>query len=65
MVKLNKQQAIDNLHKSFIKTNLPTIRIGDNVKIGVKIIEGIKNVFNFMKELFLQKRIVQLIPQLQ
>ena len=47
MVKLNKQQAIDNLNQSFLKTDLPIIRIGDNVKVGVKIIEGNKERVQF------------------
>ena len=42
MVKLNKQQTIENLHKHFLKKDLPKISIGDSVKIGVKIIEGNK-----------------------
>ena len=42
MVKLNNQQTIDNLNNTFLKTDLPIIKIGDNVKIGVKIIEGNK-----------------------
>ena len=56
MVKLNKQQAIDNLHKSFIKSDLPTIRIGDNVKIGVKIIEGNKERVQFYEGIVLAKK---------
>jgi len=42
MLKLNTEQTINNLEKSFLKKDLPTLRIGDNVKIGVKIIEGNK-----------------------
>ena len=42
MIKLNNQQTIDNLHSNFIKNDLPIIQIGDNVRIGVKIIEGNK-----------------------
>ena len=32
---------------SFIKTDLPIIKIGDNVKVGVKIIEGNKERVQF------------------
>jgi ribosomal protein L19 len=35
---LNGQQLITNLQSQFLKPNLPTIKIGDNIKIGVKII---------------------------
>ena len=40
MVKLNAQQTIRDVEQSFLKNDLPLLRIGDNVKIGVKIIEG-------------------------
>jgi len=42
MLKLNTQNTINNIEKTFLKTNLPVLRIGDNVKVGVKIIEGNK-----------------------
>jgi large subunit ribosomal protein L19 len=42
MFKLNSQNTIKNLEKNFIKNDLPVLKIGDNVKIGVKIIEGNK-----------------------
>lgn len=42
MFKLNNQQTINNLEKNFIKKDIPILKIGDNVKIGVKIIEGNK-----------------------
>ena len=42
MPKLNTQKTINNLENSFIKSNIPLLRIGDNVRIGVKIIEGNK-----------------------
>ena len=42
MMKLNKEKIIQNLEKDFLKKDLPLVRIGDNVKIGVKIIEGNK-----------------------
>lgn len=56
MVKLNKQEAIDNLHKSFMKTDLPVIQIGDNVKIGVKIIEGNKERVQFYEGTVIAKK---------
>ena len=42
MLKLNADQTIKTVENQFLKTDLPVIRIGDNVKIGVKIIEGNK-----------------------
>jgi len=42
MAKLNIQKTINNVEKDFLKDNLPVLKIGDNVKIGVKIIEGTK-----------------------
>ena len=47
MVKLNTQQIINNIEKDFLKENLPILKIGDNVKIGVKIIEGNKERVQF------------------
>ena len=40
MVKLNSQKTIQNIENNFLKKDLPILKIGDNVKIGVKIIEG-------------------------
>ena len=40
MVKLNTQKTIKNLETKFLKTNLPLLKIGDNVKVGVIIKEG-------------------------
>jgi large subunit ribosomal protein L19 len=47
MIKLNIQQTISRVEAGFLKTNLPLLRIGDNVKIGVKIIEGNKERVQF------------------
>ena len=47
MVKLNTQKTINDLETSFLKTDLPVLRIGDNVKVGVKIIEGDKERVQF------------------
>ena len=56
MIKLNTQETIDNLNKSFIKTDLPTIKIGDNVKVGVKIIEGNKERVQFYEGTVIAKK---------
>jgi large subunit ribosomal protein L19 len=42
MVKLNTQQIINSVEQNFLNNDLPRLKIGDNVKIGVKIIEGNK-----------------------
>ena len=47
MSKLNIQQTITNVEKEFLKDNLPILRIGDNVKLGIKIIEGNKERTQF------------------
>lgn len=47
MISLNKQKQIYNVEIPFIKTNLPSIQIGDNLKVGVKIIEGNKERVQF------------------
>jgi large subunit ribosomal protein L19 len=56
MLKLNTQQTIKNIESQFLKTNLPTIRIGDNVKIGVKIIEGNKERVQFYEGTIIAKK---------
>jgi large subunit ribosomal protein L19 len=56
MVKLNKQQAIDNLHTSFLKNDLPSILIGDNIRVGVKIIEGNKERVQFYEGTVIAKK---------
>ena len=47
MNKLNLNQPISDLEVQFLKLNLPILRIGDNVKVGVKIIEGNKERVQF------------------
>ena len=56
MLKLNTQKTISNLENSFLKTDLPVLQIGDNVKIGVKIIEGNKERVQFYEGIILAKK---------
>lgn len=56
MSKLNIQQTINNVEKKFLKNNLPTLRIGDNVKVGVKIIEGNKERVQFYEGTIIAKK---------
>ena len=56
MLKLNTQETINNVEKSFLKKDLPTLKIGDNVKIGVKIIEGDKERVQFYEGTIIAKK---------
>ena len=56
MLKLSTQQIINNLHNTFLKKNVPSIKIGDNVKIGVKIIEGNKERIQFYEGIVIAKK---------
>jgi large subunit ribosomal protein L19 len=56
MAKLNIQQTITHIEKNFLKENLPVLRIGDNVKIGVKIIEGNKERVQFYEGTIIAKK---------
>lgn len=47
MNRLNLSQSISDLEVQFLKLDLPILRIGDNVKVGVKIIEGDKERVQF------------------
>jgi large subunit ribosomal protein L19 len=47
MFKLDTQKTIKNLEKNFTKKDLPLLKIGDGVKIGVKIVEGNKERIQF------------------
>ena len=55
MVKLNNQQIINNIEKEFLKTNLPILNVGDNIKLGVKIIEGNKERIQFYEGIIIAK----------
>lgn len=56
MPKLNSQQIIDNVEKPFLKDGLPVLKIGDNVKVGVKIIEGNKERVQFYEGTIISKK---------
>jgi large subunit ribosomal protein L19 len=47
---------IQNIERNFIKKNIPIIKIGDNVKIGVKIIEGNKERVQFYEGTVIAKK---------
>jgi len=56
MTKLNIQQTIKNVEQNYLKEDLPLIKIGDNVKIGVKIIEGNKERVQFYEGTVIAKK---------
>ena len=56
MVKLNAQKTIKNVENNFIKKDLPVLKIGDNVKVGVKIIEGNKERVQFYEGTIIAKK---------
>lgn len=56
MVKLNSQKTIQSLENNFLKKDLPILKIGDNVKIGVKIIEGDRERVQFYEGTIIAKK---------
>jgi large subunit ribosomal protein L19 len=56
MVKLNSQKIIQSVENNFLKKNLPILKIGDSVKIGVKIIEGSRERVQFYEGTILAKK---------
>ena len=56
MVKLNSQKIIQSVENNFIKKGLPILKIGDNIKIGVKIIEGNRERVQFYEGTIIAKK---------
>jgi large subunit ribosomal protein L19 len=56
MPHLNHQEIIKNLQDQFLKKEIPKVRIGDNVKIGVKIIEGDRERIQFYEGTIIAKK---------
>jgi large subunit ribosomal protein L19 len=56
MVKLNIQKTIHNVETNFLKKDIPCLRIGDSVKVGVKIIEGNKERVQFYEGTIIAKK---------
>ena len=56
MKKLNFKTPILNIENKFLKTNLPILKIGDNIKVGVKIIEGNKERVQFYEGTIISKK---------
>jgi len=47
MIKINKENIIHHIEKTYIKTDIPHIDVGDTIKIGVLIQEGNKERIQF------------------
>ena len=56
MSKFNIQKTITSVEKQFQKPNLPVLKIGDNIKIGVKIIEGNRERIQFYEGTIIVKK---------
>lgn len=56
MLKLNIQKTINDIESNFLKKDLPVLKTGDNVKIGVKIIEGKRERVQFYEGTIIAKK---------
>ena len=56
MIKINKQQLIKQVQMPFLKENLPKIKVGDSLQVGVKIIEGNKERTQFYEGTIITKK---------
>ena len=56
MLKLNTQKTINSIESNFIKKDLPLLRIGDSVRVGVKIVEGNKERVQFYEGTIIAKK---------
>jgi large subunit ribosomal protein L19 len=56
MTQLNIQQTINNIETNFLKKDIPFLKIGDNVKVGIKIIEGNKERVQFYEGTIIAKK---------
>jgi ribosomal protein L19 len=59
MFKLNTQKTIKDIENNFIKTDLPVLKIGDNVKMVLKLLKVLKKEFNLRRD-NIARKIVQL-----
>ena len=56
MAKLDIQQTVNRIEANFLKKELPLLQIGDNVRVGVKIIEGGKERVQFYEGTILARK---------
>ena len=52
----NRQKYIDDLENQYLKQDLPSIEIGDGIKIGIKIIEGNKERVQYYEGTVIAKK---------
>ena len=56
MTKFDSLQLINIVEAKFLKKDLPVIQIGDNLKIGIKIIEGNKERVQFYEGILIARK---------
>jgi large subunit ribosomal protein L19 len=56
MPNLNHQKIINDLQDQFLKKEVPKIQIGDQIKVGVKIIEGNRERIQFYEGTVIAKK---------
>ena len=56
MTKLNYQKIINDVQANFLKETYSKVEIGDNIKVGLKIIEGNKERVQFFEGVVLSKK---------
>ena len=56
MIKFHSQQMIEAVEQKFLKITVPVLKIGDNIKLGVKIIEGNKERIQFYEGTLIAKK---------
>jgi len=56
MNKLNYQKIINDVQANFLKETYSKVEIGDNIKVGLKIIEGNKERVQFFEGVVLSKK---------
>ena len=54
--KIKKQELINNIESNYLKANVPNIRVGDKVKLGIKIQEGEKTRTQFYEGVVISKK---------
>ncbi len=52
----NKQKYLTDLQTEYLKSDLPSIEIGDTVKVGVKIVEGNKERVQFYEGIVIARK---------
>jgi len=56
MIIKNKQKYLDDLENQYTKKEIPEIKIGDAVNVGVKIIEGVKERIQYYEGIVIAKK---------